>query len=284
MEEEHFVGLKRFFEARLEEMRLKNALYGTVPENGARKPLKYEVTETEFKLVNQFSRDVVVSQPRIPRINIQESLDDYDAKLKVISKELLDIKYMFLFEYRSMDMYESNLELQILPREREYDRLLKEKNDLEKKINENEEELVKKVKEVLLSQQARRAELQEEENEIEKRESMRKYVLLQKKLYTLTKDKKNMTELDVSKKKSAPYVHIAADATAVVTKPATQVIGLSASTETSAETSTGNIARKISVSHKNINSNEEEKKGSDNEEQKSSGIVIRKLLNRVRKL
>ena len=208
MEEEQ-TDLKRFFNDVLEQKRLKKALPKT-PSPGKRKPLQYQVTPNEFQLINVYSKDVISSQPRNPQIHIDDTLRMYDITLREISKELLDIKYSYLFEYRPMELYATEMEMKIVPKEAEYDEIEKQKNDLASKVKSFEDEYHKTVQEIKLTQQTYREELKELEstNELERRETMRQYILLDKKLFMMKKTHQKMIELKQSTSKKKKPVSI----------------------------------------------------------------------------
>jgi tetrahydromethanopterin S-methyltransferase subunit G len=208
MEEEQ-TDLKRFFNDVLEQKRLKKALPKT-PSSGKRKPLQYQVTPDEFQLINVYSKDVISSQPRNPQIHIDDTLRMYDKTLREISKELLDIKYSYLFEYRPMELYATEMETKIVPKEAEYDEIEKQKNDLASKVKNVEDEYHKTVQEIKLTQQTYREELKELDSadELERRETMRQYILLDKKLFMMKKTHKKMIELNQSTSKKKKPISI----------------------------------------------------------------------------
>jgi hypothetical protein len=207
MEEQ--TDLKRFFNEVLEQKRLKNVLPKT-PSPGKRKPLQYQVTPNEFQLINVYSKDVISSQPRNPQVHIDDTLQIHDSNLREISKELLDIKYSYLFEYRPMELYATEMETKIVPKEAEFDEIEKQKNDLLAKVKDYEDEYNKSIQEIKLTQQTYIEELKELDstNELERRESMRQYILLDKKLFMMKKDHKKMVELKQSTSKKKKPVSI----------------------------------------------------------------------------
>lgn len=205
MEEQ--TNLKRFFNEVLTEKRLKKALPKT-PFPGKRKPLQYKVTPDEFQLINVYSKDVISSQSRNPQIHIEDTIRMYESNMKDISRELLDIKYAYLFEYRPMELYATEMEMKIVPKEAEYDENEKQKKDLMEKVRQYENEYLQTIQEIKLAQQTYREELKETDssNEVERSESMRQYILLNKQLLEMKQTHQEMIEFKQSttKKKQKP--------------------------------------------------------------------------------
>jgi NAD-specific glutamate dehydrogenase len=132
----------------------------------------------------------------------------YESNMKDISRELLDIKYAYLFEYRPMELYATEMEMKIVPKEAEYDENEKQKKDLMEKVRQYENEYLQTIQEIKLAQQTYREELKETDssNEVERSESMRQYILLNKQLLEMKQTHQEMIEFKQSttKKKQKP--------------------------------------------------------------------------------
>lgn len=149
---------------------------------------KYVVYLDRFVIqdINTEQEEVVVQ--RFPKLNILDSIQECDIELNKLSKELLDIKYSYLFEYKEIQNYEEDHISLIEPNETKYEELEKKKEQIKKK---QKEPFIKNetTKEEIKLQQSRCAQ-QLKEYDVDtpknrKIESMTEYIMKQKELLGL---------------------------------------------------------------------------------------------------
>lgn len=190
MEDNELTNLKTFFKLVNHQKRKKKALNNSkTPKRAPKKLYNFVTLPDKYVLQDPYSNDEIESQNRIKKINLKETIKKYNIKQNEIKKEILKKKYEFLFEYRSMDKYESDFELFFQPKEKELEDLEDKKERLKKYMEKQE----KQQKETLNSLHSALNVFQEklksldesrEEDSLDlKRLDIKDYILKQKELY-----------------------------------------------------------------------------------------------------
>lgn len=203
MAENELTNLKTFFKLVNHQKRKKKALTNSKnPKRAPKKLYNFVTLPDKYILQDPYSKDEIESQTRIKKINMKETLKNYNLKQSKIKKEILKKKYEFLFEYRSMDKYGSDFELFFQPKEKEIQDLEDKKETLKKymeKQDDQEKETLNELHSALNVFQEKLKSLDEtkEEDALElKRLDMRDYILKQKELYEFKSNKKTIIDIN----------------------------------------------------------------------------------------
>lgn len=203
MAENELTNLKTFFKLVNHQKRKKKALTNSKnPKRAPKKLYNFVTLPDKYILQDPYSKDEIESQNRIKKLNMKETLKRYNLKQSQIKKEILKKKYEFLFEYRSMDKYESDFELYFQPKEKEIQDLEDKKEILKKymeKQDDQEKETLNELHSALNVFQEKLKSLDEtrEEDALElKRLDMRDYILKQKELYEFKSNKKTIIDMN----------------------------------------------------------------------------------------
>lgn len=203
MAENELTNLKTFFKLVNHQKRKKKALTNSKnPKRAPKKLYNFVTLPDKYILQDPYSKDEIESQNRIKKLNMKETLKNYNLKQSQIKKEILKKKYEFLFEYRSMDKYESDFELYFQPKEKEIQDLEDKKEILKKymeKQDDQEKETLNELHSALNVFQEKLKSLDEtrEEDALElKRLDMRDYILKQKELYEFKSNKKTIIDMN----------------------------------------------------------------------------------------
>lgn len=203
MAENELTNLKTFFKLVNHQKRKKKALTNSKnPKRAPKKLYNFVTLPDKYILQDPYSKDEIESQNRIKKLNMKETLKMYNLKQSQIKKEILKKKYEFLFEYRSMDKYESDFELYFQPKEKEIQDLEDKKEILKKymeKQDDQEKETLNELHSALNVFQEKLKSLDEtrEEDALElKRLDMRDYILKQKELYEFKSNKKTIIDMN----------------------------------------------------------------------------------------
>jgi hypothetical protein len=205
MAENELTNLKTFFKLVNHQKRKKKALTNSKnPKRAPKKLYNFVTLPDKYILQDPYSKDEIESQKRIKKINMKETLKNYNLKQSQIKKEILKKKYEFLFEYRSMDKYESDFELFFQPKEKEIQDLEDKKEKLKKYMEKQEEQEKETLQEIhsalnVFQEKLKSIDTDEsrEEDALElKRLDMRDYILKQKELYKFKENEK--TNIDIN--------------------------------------------------------------------------------------
>tara|TARA_Y100000992_G_scaffold277976_1_gene223183 strand:+ start:6871 stop:7659 length:789 start_codon:yes stop_codon:yes gene_type:complete len=179
MDSKHLGELKTFFRKNNKEIRKQHALKGNSPK----KILKLVIKDNAFTLVDPITKTEQEVQSRIPTYDVYEELKRIEEEQHDLSHDLLHRKYAFLFEYKSMEMYLSDLELYIEPKELEYQDLEKEKKKFKQMIEQRQTKYKEELESIKVAQKVFITQLKDmgsSVDPIEKKGLMKEYILLQK--------------------------------------------------------------------------------------------------------
>lgn len=179
MDSKHLGELKTFFRKNNKEIRKQLALKGNSPK----KILKLVIKDNAYALVDPITKNEGEVQSRVPTYDVYEELRRIEEEQHHLSHDLLHRKYAFLFEYKSMEMYLSDLELYIEPKELEYQDLEKEKKKFKQMIEQRETKYKEELESIKVAQKVFITQLKDmgsSVDPIEKKGLMKEYILRQK--------------------------------------------------------------------------------------------------------
>ena len=203
MAENELTNLKTFFKLVNHQKRKKKALTNSKnPKRAPKKLYDFVTLPDKYILQDPYSKDEIEIQTRIQKLNMKETLKKYNLNQSQIKKEILKKKYEFLFEYRSMDKYESDFELFFQPKENELQDLEDKKERLKKYMEKKDEEEKETLNELhsslnVFQEKLKSFDESREEDALElKRLDMRDYILKQKELYEFKVNKKTIIDIN----------------------------------------------------------------------------------------
>lgn len=173
----HDADLQRFFS------KTRNMIH-----NVTNSKLKYVVENEEFILINKQSDQPEVSVRRLPKLNIEDEIQQKNIDIQEIGNTLLNSKYGFLFGFKSMGEYEQELHSIIEPNEAKYETLRNEIEELRVLKYKPKVLMKQKMEELKLQQNVSietLKELEEEDLATTKLVAMKDYITKQKNMLDL---------------------------------------------------------------------------------------------------
>ena len=162
----------------------------------------YEVYNDRFVLKNIETNQEDVFVKRIPKEHLVDLIEDLNKKQNEISNILLKTKYEFLYDYKPIEYFEETLKTDIEPNElkyKDYENMKQKYLKLKEKIDQ---EIDRKIEEKKLEQNVFKEDLKElqiEDNDKKKEDSLIEYIKKEKEIYelmTLKRDVFKKYEID----------------------------------------------------------------------------------------
>lgn len=197
MDPKHLGELKTFFREHNKEIRKQIALKGTPTKRSPKKILQLVIKDDRYALVDPSNKREIKVQPRVSTYDVYEELNRCEEEQHQLSHDLLHRKYAFLFEYKSMEMYLSDLELYIEPKELEYQDLEKEKKKFKQMIELREKKYKEELESIKVAQKVFVSQLKEMDSSadpLEKKGLMKEYILRQKEWLDKKKNQDKLME------------------------------------------------------------------------------------------
>lgn len=161
-----------------------------------KRTIEYQAYPDKFVLRNKENSNIVTEVKRIHKNNIDETLQTYDKELKHIGKQLLDIKYSFLFDYKNISQYETYLNEKIEPNETKFDEIQEKKQYIMNLKEKNKKMLRKEIEDKKSNQKLLIESLKEYEDNESKQDTLREYIQNGKDIVDLIENYKEITEYE----------------------------------------------------------------------------------------
>ena len=180
--------IRKILNIRKHEKIKKHILNSVIQQLKDTRQYKFIVYLDRFVIQNTINEQEEVVVQRFPKQTFLNSVRENNEEMKKISKELLDIKYSYLFEYKDIQNYEEDYNSNIEQNEQEYEILEKKIKELNKKQKAPFLVKERKIEEVKLEYNRIQEELKSYEPgevTIKKKEVLKDYIEKQKELLKL---------------------------------------------------------------------------------------------------